>query len=48
MAQQLPVGVPMANWLPMPAGAFNIMLRIYGPEESVEDDTYVPPPIEKR
>jgi hypothetical protein len=24
------------------------MLRIYGPEESVEDDTYVPPPIEKR
>jgi hypothetical protein len=48
MAQQLPVGVPMANWLPIPAGAFNIMLRIYGPEESVEDDTYVPPPIEKR
>ena len=48
MAQQLPAGVPMANWLPIPAGAFNIMLRVYGPEGSVEDNTYVPPPIEKR
>jgi hypothetical protein len=48
MAQQLPVGVPMANWLPIPAGAFNIMLRIYGPKESVEDNTYVPPGILRR
>ncbi len=48
MARQLPAGVPMANWLPIPAGAFNIMLRVYGPEGSVEDNTYVPPGIEKR
>jgi hypothetical protein len=48
MAQQLPAGVPMANWLPIPAGAFNIMLRVYGPEGSVKDNTYVPPAIEKR
>jgi hypothetical protein len=48
MARQLPAGVPMANWLPIPAGAFNIMLRDYGPQGSVEDNTYVPPPIEKR
>jgi hypothetical protein len=48
MAQQLPAGVPMANWLPIPAGAFNIMLRVYSPWGSVEDNTYVPPPIEKR
>jgi hypothetical protein len=48
MAQQLPAGVPVANWLPIPAGAFNIMLRVYGPQGSVEDNTYVPPPIEKR
>ena len=48
MARQLPAGVPMANWLPIPRGAFNIMLRVYGPEGSVEDDTYVPPGIEKR
>jgi hypothetical protein len=48
MAQQLPAGVPMANWLPIPPGAFNIMLRVYGPEGSVADNTYVPPGIEKR
>jgi hypothetical protein len=48
MAQQLPAGVPMANWLPIPAGAFNIMLRVYGPEGNVADNTYVPPGIEKR
>jgi hypothetical protein len=48
MAQQLPAGVPMANWLPIPPGAFNIMLRVYGPEGSVADNTYVPPGIEKQ
>jgi hypothetical protein len=48
MARQLPAGVPMANWLPIPPRAFNIMLRVYGPEGSVADNTYVPPPIEKR
>jgi len=48
MAQQLPAGVPMANWLPVPPGAFNIMLRVYGPEGTVKDNTYVPPTIEKR
>lgn len=48
LAQQLPAGVPMANWLPIPAGAFNIMLRVYGPEGSVEDNTYVPPDIVRR
>lgn len=48
LARQLPAGVPMANWLPIPSGAFNIMLRVYGPEGSVENNTYVPPGIEKR
>ncbi len=48
MARQLPAGVPMANWLPIPPGAFNIMLRVYGPEGTVKDNTYVPPRIEKR
>ena len=47
MARQLPAGVPMANWLPIPSGAFNIMLRVYGPEGDVADNTYVPPGIEK-
>jgi hypothetical protein len=48
MARQLPAGVPMANWLPIPPGAFNIMLRVYGPEGTVADNTYVPPGIQKR
>jgi len=48
MARQLPAGVPIANWLPIPPGAFNIMLRVYGPEGSVADNTYVPPGIQKR
>jgi hypothetical protein len=48
MARQLPAGVPMANWLPIPPGAFNIMLRVYSPEGTVADNTYVPPGIEKR
>jgi hypothetical protein len=50
MARQLPAGVPMANWLPIPPRAFNIMLRVYGPSPggTVADNTYVPPDIHKR
>ena len=48
MAQELPAGVPMANWLPIPLGAFNIMLRVYGPEGTVKNNTYVPPGIQQR
>jgi hypothetical protein len=48
MATDLPAGVPLANWLPIPDGPFNIMLRIYGvdPNSDVANNTYVPPPIE--
>jgi len=42
MAVDQPAGVPKANWLPIPRGPFNILLRAYGPENA---DTYVPPPI---
>ena len=45
MAQQLPKGVPEANWLPVPDGPFNAMLRVYGPEGSVADNNYIPPAI---
>lgn len=42
-----PPGVPAANWLPAPRqGPFNLMLRVYGPEGSVAQGTYVPPAIE--
>jgi hypothetical protein len=40
-----PPGVPQANWLPVPKGQFNVMLRDYGPAGSVLDNTYVPPPV---
>lgn len=43
-----PRGVPKANWLPVPDGPFNVMLRVYGPEGSVADGTYVPPGIARR
>jgi hypothetical protein len=49
LARKLPEGVPMANWLPIPKGKFNIMLRIYGvpPNGSVAENTYLPPGIVK-
>jgi hypothetical protein len=49
LATELPQGVPEANWLPVPPGPFNIMLRIYGvvPDSSIANDTYVPPGIER-
>lgn len=45
MFPQRPPGVPEANWLPVPRGPFNVMLRVYGPEGSVARNTYVPPGI---
>src|SRR5262249_10985957 len=48
IARDLPRGVPMANWLPIARRQLNIMLRVYGPEGSVADDSYVPPSIERR
>jgi hypothetical protein len=35
------------NWLPAPAEGFNLILRMYWPEESVVDGTWAPPPITK-
>ncbi len=41
-----PTLTPTANWLPVPAGPFNLMLRVYGPEGTAADGTYVPPAIQ--
>jgi hypothetical protein len=41
----MPRIAPRANWLPVPSGPFNVMLRIYGPQGSALDGTYVPPGI---
>ena len=50
MARERPAGVPIANWLPIPNGPFNIMLRGYGviPGSPAADNTYVPPAIDRR
>ncbi|MFO1068948.1 MAG: DUF1214 domain-containing protein [Geminicoccaceae bacterium] len=48
IAREKPAGVPESNWLPVGSRPFNIMLRVYGPEGSVADNTYVPPAIRKR
>ena len=48
LATERPPGVPEANWLPVPFGPFNIMLRIYGvvPNSNIANNTYIPPGIE--
>jgi len=33
------------NWLPAPAGAFNLVLRVYDPMQQVLDGAWSPPPI---
>jgi hypothetical protein len=48
MAMLPPRGVPTANWLPISPRPFNVMLRVYGPEGKVKDNTYVPPGIQNR
>jgi len=35
------------NWLPVPAGRFVLMLRLYLPRDSVLDGSYEYPPIER-
>jgi hypothetical protein len=47
MARKRPASVPAANWLPIPVGPFNVMLRDYGPAGDVAKKTYVPPGIVK-
>jgi hypothetical protein len=36
-----------ANWLPAPTGHFSLVLRLYWPEASVLDGSWVPPDIKK-
>jgi hypothetical protein len=47
LSTEPPAGVPVANWLPVANGPFNIMLRVYGvvPGSDVANNTYVPPPV---
>lgn len=34
-----------SNWLPAPSGAFQLGLRLYWPQESALDSSWVPPPV---
>lgn len=45
LSQTQPAGAPAANWLPIPNGPFNVMLRDYGPLGTAAAGTYVPPPV---
>lgn len=44
-SHRLPDGVEESNWLPVPNGRFNLMLRIYGSEGTSLAGTYLPPAI---
>jgi hypothetical protein len=47
LSTERPAGVPVANWLPVQKGPFNIMLRVYGvvSGSDVANNTYLPPPV---
>lgn len=45
LAVRRPKGIPQPNWLPIPSGVFNVMLRVYGPEGRVREGTYTPPAV---
>jgi hypothetical protein len=36
-----------SNWLPVPADAFNLFLRLYWPQPAVSDGTWKVPPVEQ-
>ena len=42
-----PAGDKAANWLPAPAEPFYLAMRIYGPEESVMNNEWAPPAVQK-
>ncbi|MFL5540245.1 MAG: DUF1214 domain-containing protein [Longimicrobiaceae bacterium] len=37
----------IANWLPVPKGHFSLLFRVYGPQGSALEGTYVPPMIHR-
>lgn len=46
-ATSQPDGVPAANYVPVPATNFNLLLRVYGPEGNTSSQSYIPPAIER-
>ncbi|MDW3688419.1 DUF1254 domain-containing protein [Cupriavidus sp. CV2] len=42
-----PAGKRVANWLPAPPDAFNLMMRVYWPRQAMLDGTWSAPPVHK-
>ena len=47
IAHKQPEGEMTANRLPAPAEPFYMTMRIFGPEESVMNDEWEPPAVQK-
>ncbi len=42
-----PAGKRVANWLPAPPDAFNLMMRVYWPRQAMLDGTWSAPPVHR-
>ncbi|GAB7542448.1 DUF1254 domain-containing protein [Cupriavidus sp. 8B] len=42
-----PAGKRVANWLPAPPDAFNLMMRVYWPRQAMLDGTWNAPPVHR-
>jgi hypothetical protein len=43
-----PEPAQQANWLPAPAGEFNLIMRLYWPQRAILDGSWTPPAVERR
>lgn len=47
LQHEVPTLGQQANWLPTPAGKFNLFLRTYLPEPAIMEQAYDPPPVQR-
>ena len=45
LQKEKPTADRVSNWLPAPAGPFNVTMRFYGPDTSVLDGSYRLPAV---
>jgi hypothetical protein len=46
-APPIAMSADTANWLPAPAGNFNLTMRFYGPEAPILDGAHRPPAVQR-